>query len=220
MAVTVCSIAEAENKMGRFLVAFGDDTTVAVSTAQIADFGLYAGRELTDEEHSRLLKDLNLSAAKAGAVRMLGNRSLSAGEIKRKIMSKGGSEETARETVDWLEETGLVNDEQYAQSIASHYYSKGYGPARVRDELYRRGIPREFWDAVVDMSDETDLEASADGFLRKKLGGSSDPGDIRRAAAALVRKGFSYEQANSAVKRYQINEHQISYDEHDKGYYE
>ena len=142
------------------------------------------------------------SESKVRAARMLGKRSFSADEIKKRLMKKGDPEEVAQSTVDWLEETGLVDDAQYAQAIVRHYCAKGYGPARVKDELFRRGVPREMWEDALEALDGAGMESAVDGFLVKKLNGSQDPADLRRAASALVRRGFSYDQAKSAVDRH------------------
>ena len=46
------------------------------------------------------------------------------------------------------------------------------------------------------------MEAAAYDFLNKKLRGSRDKADLRRATDALCRRGFSYEEAKTAINRY------------------
>jgi regulatory protein len=122
--------------------------------------------------------------------------------MEKRLVGKGGSEAVVKRTVEWLEEIGAINDEEYALMIAKHYSAKGYGLARVRDELFKRGIPRDMWDSAVSGIGTEGLEESALGFLDKKLKGSRDKDDLRRAADALCRRGFSYEEARAAVGRY------------------
>ena len=63
-------------------------------------------------------------------------------------------EAQAAETADWLERLGLLNDAEYARTVVRHYSAKGYGPYKVRDELYRRGVARELWeDALAETAD-------------------------------------------------------------------
>ena len=196
----ILSIARAEKKPGKFIALFDDGTEIIVSAAQIADFGLYSGREMPDDEYAHLRNALMLSSSKARAVRILGNRNLSAREVERRLVEKGEPQEVARETVQWLENIGAINDEEYAVAIAKHYCAKGYGTARIKDELFRRGIAREMWDDALCSLDDTG-EAAYD-FLVKKLRGSRDKADLRRATDALCRRGFSYEEARTAVNRY------------------
>ncbi len=62
---------------------------------------------------------------------------------------KGATEEQAADTADWLETLGAVDDEGYAGVIVRHYGAMGYGPGRVKQELHRRGVPRELWDEAL-----------------------------------------------------------------------
>jgi len=198
------------NKAGKCLVMFEDGTNVNVSSAQIADFGLYPGLVLTDNEYSKLLNGIEVSSAKARAIRILGNRSLSASEVKKRLIRNGGSDEAAAETVAWLEETGLVDDAHYAGAIVRHYCAKGYGPAKLKGELHRRGIPRELWDEHLGKLDGECFEPAIDSFLEKKLKGSKQQADLRRAADALKRRGHAYEQIREAIDRYLENNEEES----------
>ena len=196
----ISSVTRLESKQGRFAVIFEDGTEIKVGAAQIADYGVYSGRELSDDEYSELCAALELSSSKAQSLRILGNRNMSAGEMKKRLVGKGVDAGTADETVDWLESIGAVNDPEYAAMIVRHYASKGYGNARIRDELYKRGIPKEKWDdALPEAEGFTD---AAQEFLKKKLRGGTDKNDLRRATDALCRRGFSYSEASEAVKRY------------------
>ena len=90
-----------------------------------------------------------------------------------------------------LEGLGAVNDEAYAGVIARHYGTLGYGPARVKQELHRRGIPKELWDgALAQLPPAQDtIRALAHAKLRGK---SLETDTSRRLAAYLQRRGFSW----------------------------
>ena len=151
------------------------------------------------------------SDSKARALRIVSKRSISVAELKKRLTSKGDSEEVADFIINWLLEVGLLDDLQYSHSIVKHYSGKGYGPARIKDELFKRGIPREMWDEVLNTElDKVDIESAALVFLEKKLKGSLDEVDLNRAANGLVRRGFSYEQARQAIKGYIEESHDYS----------
>ena len=195
-------VAKSEKKADKFVVSFDEEEEFIVSAAQIADFGLYTGRELTRDEYSQLRKTIELSSAKTRSLRILGSRSLSEREMEKRLVEKGEAEETARETVQWLTENGLINDSEYAASIVSHYSAKGYGPARIKDELFRRGIPREISNEAVSGLDTAANEEAALEYIRHKLRGSLVKDDLRSVANALCRRGYSYEDARAAVRNY------------------
>ena len=145
---------------------------------------------------------MSLEDVKKRALRMLGKRGFSEREMVKRLVDKGEAQEDAEETVRWLVELGYINDSDYASLIVRHYSGRGYGVSRIRDELYKRGISRELWDDKLDELNDSDLHDFPLEFLTKKLRGSDDRDDLRRASDALVRRGFSYDDARAAVSRY------------------
>ena len=144
----------------------------------------------------------NTENTKKRALKILGNRNFSEQEMLKRLTSKGETEESSMEAVKWLVELGYINDPDYATLIVRHYSAKGYGPARIRDELFKRGIPRDLWDEKLDEISDDEMDDAAFEFLRKKLRGSEDKDDLRRATDALVRRGFSFDDARAAINRY------------------
>jgi len=147
----------------------------------------------------------NLENTKKRALKILGSRNYSEKEMYERLTGKGESPNNAECAVAWLVELGYINDDDYGLMIIRHYSKKGYGPARLRDELYKRGIPRELWDDMFAGIEESDTEDAALEFLNKKLKGSTDKDDLRRATDALVRRGFSYDDAKTATNKYMEN---------------
>jgi len=147
---------------------------------------------------------LGTESTKKRALKILGSRNFSEQEMFKRLTGKGESQEDATQAVKWLSELGYINDSNYASLIVNHYAARGYGEARIKNELFKRGIPREMWDENLSLIENPDFEISdpALEFLSKKLRGSIDKDDLRRAQAALVRRGFSYNDASAAVNRY------------------
>ncbi|EOX7393664.1 recombination regulator RecX [Enterobacter quasiroggenkampii] len=87
------------------------------------------------------------------AVRILAVRDHSEQELRRKlsapVMSKNGPEEidaTAEDydrVIAWCYEHRYLDDERFASRFLSSRGRKGYGPARIRQELNQKGVARE-----------------------------------------------------------------------------
>ena len=154
----------------------------------------------TEVEYAEIRGDAGISPSKALALRILGSRSMSFREIEKRLIGKGESEETARQTAQWLEDIGAIDDKEFAESIVRHYSSKGYGLARIKDELYKRGIDREMWEEALESLEG--MEDAAYDFIVKKLKGDYGKDELRRVSDALLRRGFSYEETRAAVKKY------------------
>jgi regulatory protein len=117
--------------------------------------------------------------------------------VTDRLDRKGVREDIVEETADWLERMGYVDDEEYAGQIVRHYAAKGYGAGRVREELARRGVTREYWEtALQQMPDTAD---AVDRFLRSKLRGEPDRKEKKRVSDALLRRGFSWEEIRPAL---------------------
>lgn len=201
--MTVTALVPSKHVKDRYYLELdGGTEKLTITINQIADYSLFTGRELTDEEMESLRNDASRSGARAKALRILGDRNMSVREITDRLVAKGTGEETAEETARWLEDIGAVNDAEYASLIVRHYAAKGYGLSRVRNELYRRGIPRELWeDALAELSG---TEEAAYALLRARLGGEKpDRARLKKATDALFRRGFTWDEIKSAVERYE-----------------
>ena len=193
------SITPSQRKKDHFVVKLENGESFVCTAAEAADFSLFAGRELAPEELERLRAAAALSRCKEHAAALLAYRAMSAGELERKLVEKGESPENAAAAVARLAELGALDDESYARSVARHYAAKGWGPARVREELRRRFVPREFWeDAMAETDDEGE---TLDRLLRRRLRDPSDPAERRKAADAMRRRGFSWEEIKEAMER-------------------
>ena len=147
-------------------------------------------------------EEKQLADAKMRVMRMLGKRALSSKEIEKRLLAKGDSQQTAKQVVEWLEATGMIDDTEYAHAIVRHYQAKGYGIARIKEELYSRGLESDVRNEAIEELDTTKTQDAIQRFLEKKLKGSKDKADLRSAEQALCRRGYNYGQARSAINTY------------------
>ena len=189
----------------RYYLDFDSGESLTVTINQIADYSIFTGRVLSDDEFEALKGDAEKVSARARALRMLGHRPMSRKEVTDRLQDKGTEEETANETVDWLESIGALNDEEYARQIVRHYSAKGYGAGRIKDELYKRGVPRDMWDEA--MSERPDSDETVYKLLKAKLKSENpDRAEMTKAANALYRRGFSWDEIKRAVNKFETEE--------------
>ena len=193
----------------RWLAFLEDGAILRLGSGEVAAFGLYAGMELSPE----LLERLN-AAARQGRVRdkaldLIAARPLSRKELTDKLTARPRDREKAAATAeeaaaaaDWLEEMGYLDDADYARRVVEHYSARGCGPAKLRDELYRRGVLRDCWDDA--LAAQEPPEGAIDALLQKRLRGAdpSDPRALKRAADALARRGYRWEEIQEGLERY------------------
>ena len=197
-------IEASKHKRGRVLVFLEDGTCLKITEQELLDFGLRSGDELDEETLKRLKDAAGVSNVKANAADLIGKRAMSRRDLERKLQEKGASEAEARYASEWLEAIGAINDADYAVLLAQHCARQGYGPARVREKLYEKGVPRELWDDALDSL--PDPAESIDRFLEHKLRGKSlDEKEKKRLADALLRRGFSWSDVKSGLNRLGAN---------------
>jgi regulatory protein len=201
MMATIQKIEPSKRIKNRFLVYLTDGTLLRVGEAELAAFSLCSGLELDEETLERLNQAVGVSKVKEQALHMLETRPLSRKELIKKLTEKEASPEDAEQVADRLEELGLLNDEEYAKLLVRHYAAKGYGNYKIKDELYRRGVPREFWeDALAEQEDSSD---AIDAFLRKKLTSAQpDRKEWKKVSDALARRGYSWSEIKDALGRF------------------
>ena len=172
-----------------------------MSENEVIDFALYAGKELSDEETAALLGSVQRSARKEKAIELLSRKPQSRRELERKLAQWEASEEETVALCDRMEELGYLNDAEYAAKVVRHYSAKGFGVRKLRDELYRRGVPRDLWDEALEQAEAPD--DAIDAFVAKKLAGKiPDQKELKKISDALARRGHSWSDISAALRRY------------------
>lgn len=194
-------VKESQRKRGRFLVKLEDGDVLRVTEDELLRFGLRSGMELDGETMEALRASARSSSARAAAANIIGSRALSKKELTERLVKKGNDASDAQAAADWLEDIGAVNDAEYAAALVRHYGGRGYGPARVREELRRRGVDRALWeDAMAEMPEAAEI---LDQLIQKKCRGElSDLREKKRVSDALLRRGFGWGEVKAAMGRY------------------
>ena len=172
--------------------------------------------------------------ALVAAVDILARRLVSTHELRSKLAAKKiYSPAEIDDAVLAVKRMGALHDDFLAEDVARSYKARGYGPARIRMALKKRGIPAEIIEQTLNGNDEEEnstaaeledsgLERSEDAdsafavLLRKAAQFRREPDPRKRKAKAvrcLVGRGFSYEDAIAAADRWMRDEGEGTDDE-------
>ena len=215
-----------KHKEGRWLVWLEDGSIARLGEGDVVSLGLYAGKELSDPEGEALAAAELRSKLTERAVGLLALRPMSRRELLDKLCAPPRPKKgkypydrlddapdpealqnqratllaQAEAVADRLIGLGLLNDGEYAHTVARHYAGKGYGPRKIRDELYRRGVPREYWEDALSEA-ETD-ERQIDKLARQKLREAEPTREnLKKVSDYLARRGYGWEEISSALER-------------------
>ena len=198
LMMRIDSVAAQPDRVGRHTVRFEDGSSMRLYRQTVEDFGLYAGRELTETEIEQLRTAAGEMSAKMRAVRIISASGVSKKDLEQRLIHKGEDPEQAKNVVQWLTDMDLLDDAKTAQQVVSQCIRKGYGLARAKQALYEKRIPREYWaEALEDYPEQ--MDAIVD-FLKNRLGSERDDKAIRKATDALIRRGHSYGQIRKGLE--------------------
>ena len=215
-----------QHKQGRWLVWLDDASLVRVGEGEVVSLGLYAGKELSDAEGEALAAAGERSRLMERAVGLLAQRPMSRKELLDKLCTppwpkrekypydklddgpdpallqaqREALRERAEGVADRLTELGLLNDEEYGRMVVRHYAAKGYGPRKLRDELYRRGVPREYWEDALEEREPDGDQVLA--LVRQKLREAEPTREnLKKVSDYLARRGYGWDEISSALDR-------------------
>ena len=170
----------------------------------VEDFGLYTGKELSNEEMAALTESAGQMSAKMRAVRIVSASSVTKRDLEQRLVHKGEDPEQAKDAVQWMSDLNLLDDAKTAEQIVYRCIHKGYGLARAKQALYEKRIPKEYWaNALEDYPDQTDKIIE---FLHARLKNGRDEREVRRATDALLRRGHSYQEIRRAMQQLDFDE--------------
>lgn len=193
-------IEKSKHKRERVLVFLEGGDLLKITDAELLRFGLFSGMELSDDLLTQVRQEAAYSETKIRAAHMASARMMSKKELCQRLEKKGATQNDAAEIAQRMEELGAVNDEAYAGVIARHYGSMGYGEMRVKQELQRRGVPKELWDAA--LLQLPDPEEAIERFVQSKCKGTMpDRGQMKKLSDALLRRGFSWNDIRPVLNR-------------------
>jgi regulatory protein len=144
------------------------------------------------------------------AVRALGGRAHSAGELREKLSRRAASAGDIDVVLAKLREFGYLNDQRFAENFATaRLENQGFGKMRVLRELRQRRVAPKLAEQVTEQAfqdtNETDL---IEAFLKRKYRGKqlgpflAEEKNLAAAFRRLRYAGFSSGASIRVLKRY------------------
>ena len=189
-------------KKGLVALFIDGEYAVSVDAETFALSGLKPGAELSDERLHGLIRESDARRAREKALYLLEHRAHSQKELAEKV-SRVASREAAEEAARHLAEIGLVDDGEYARSLAAELFEhKGFSASRVRYELLKKGIDRGLAEQIAAEAAPDPARAIQKLIEKKYARLLGDEKGRRRAAAALQRLGYRWDDIRSALREF------------------
>jgi regulatory protein len=144
------------------------------------------------------------------ALRALGGRAHSTGDLREKLRRRAQSDEDVDAVLAKLKEAGYLNDRRFAENYAAaRLQNQGLGKMRVLRDLRQRRVAPKLAEQVTEQTYEETKEADLiEEFLRRKYRGKklnvflSEERNLAGAFRRLRYAGFSAGESIRVLKRF------------------
>lgn len=170
------------------------DGVFAFGLSRIVAGWLNIGQELPDEKIAELIAEDEQEVAYQRALKFLTYRTRSSAEVKHNLRKNGISDSVSGKTLERLENNGLVDDLQFAESwVENRNEFRPRSHRMLAVELMKKGIDQEIISQVLETNipdEELAYQAAKKHSRRFK---NYEWEDFRRKLSSyLARRGFSY----------------------------
>lgn len=200
MEYTITSLKIQERNKNRVNVFL--DGEYAFGLARVVAGWLYIGQRISDEKIAELKKADEKEVALQRVMRFLSYRARSVAEVRRYLEKYKYSEEIIASILDRLQETGLLNDNHFAEAWVENRNEFRPRSKRVlKMELRQRGVEEEAIEKAIEDVDEEELAYQAALKQSRKLKDLDWQGFRKKLYEFLLRRGFNYETASITVRK-------------------
>jgi regulatory protein len=163
--------------------------------------------------HDRKPRPLDAESLWSYALKALGGRAHSTGELREKLRRRAERVSDIDDVVARLKENGYLDDRRFAEGFATARLSNDrLGRGRVIQDLRQRRVaPAVAETTVRQVYEDVDEQALIDEYIRKKYrmapreGLFQDEKDLGAAYRRLLRAGFRTGEIVRALKRFAKN---------------
>lgn len=165
------------------------------------------GQEITEQQWNELVEKINYKKAVDKCYDLLSRRDHSVKELRTKLL-RTVDEKSADKAIDKMLDYGYLDDEKYAKKLVNYLINtKNMSKNHIKQEMFKKGISPELISYTLDEVKIDNVQSIINLILTKyknKL--DADDGN-KKVIAALMRKGFSYSDINSAFYRIENEEY-------------
>src|SRR5579872_1707868 len=162
---------------------------------------------------NRKIQPLDADALWAYALRVLGGRAYSTGEIREKLTRRAERAADVDTAISRLKDLGYLNDQRFAESFAaSRLAGEKFGKSRVLHDLQQRRIAPSVAERTVQkVYQDVDEQALIEEWIRRKYrtapreGLFAEQKDLASAYRRLTHAGFRTGEIVRALKRFAKN---------------
>lgn len=211
---TIAKITVAKKTKGRYHIylkrGITEEYSFSVSDSLIVSENLSKGKELSDEDISRLKEKDNLDKAMQKVLNYLSYRMRSETEVIRYLRDLEVLDEDITKMIERLRKLQFVDDQRFAEAfVRTKRDTAKKGPLLIEQELFQKGVSKlHIQDAIKQYSEDMQFE-HAKVMIEKKQSSYKNEGLKKKQQKLMqfvIQRGFPQSIASKAVNEANIVE--------------
>ena len=197
------TISSVKRVHGRASLILSSGETLPMPRAMLKERPYRGGMPFDRAQFHAFLLERSYPFALDKAVSLLASRARTEKEIVSALRQNAYPEQTIARVMARLHDEGYINDAAFAGQWVSARTAKGMGARRIRQELRLKGVSQSDIDEALNSVDEEEtMDAAVQAAEKASRGRNpSDPADRQKIIAALVRRGYDFSTAKTALQR-------------------
>lgn len=182
-------------------VLFENGTSLMLDSQYCVEQGIFPDIFIDEEQEKEHKKNSDIKRAKSLAMWYLSRADHSEKALRDKLKRAGFNIGAVNTAINRMKELSLIDDEKLAFRLAPLLLSANNSPRQAVEKLVLKGISRDIAKAAVGETEndpKEQIENLLKGQYRNKL---SNEKDIERTFNALIRRGFSFSDVKSVMRK-------------------
>lgn len=181
-----------------------DQFAFALYKGELQSYQIKKDCPIGQKEYEEILHKLLPKRAILRAMNLLKERSYTRYQLLQKLKEGFYPQDCIDTAIDYVESYGYINDRQYAMDFIT-YRSESLNRMQIRQKLLKKGIDagliEEVFETFYQEGNEIEEERQILSFLNKKsYFQQAEEKERQKILAALMRKGYRYEQICSVIR--------------------
>jgi regulatory protein len=196
----------ADARVSGCVIVEADGARIASLPAEVVrELDLEVGAELSPAQEAEILHAAAVEGARRVALRLLAARPRAVQDLRRRLRDRGHAPAAINDAVQRLEESGLLDDGEYARHYIRVRSPRGLGPSRLIHDLLAAGVDRKVAEQAVrdvGQAEGIDVAAQARNLAQRRasqLSGLPVDRRRRRLLVFLARRGFTGREVREMV---------------------
>lgn len=162
-------------------------------------------RCVTLTEFAEKFSGIEYQAAKGYAFKRLAMKMMSTSEMRKGLSQRLVSEGVAQRVIDECVRLGFLNEQVWLDAYVRSLIGRKYGPQTILYKLRSKGVPQDIADEVLEKLNGVDGEGNVTRIqqlltTKYRSRNLSEYKERGKVIAALIRKGFSFDDILKAIR--------------------